>query len=456
MMTRENETPLASLQGSEAWHEFHPTALMIERQPTSPFGRMVFWVLLVLILILLAVLYFGKVDVTVAGRGQIISSSNVQVIQPLEAGVLERIHVKVGDRVKAGDVLFELAPDLLAATVEANEEKGASFSLEAQRLNALLTGRDFSPNCGQVACPPDLAEQETQLFYSTKQAFESRINSFRSQMEGIRQRQKTLQLQQRNAQQQLQLVNAELQRLAPVADLVARNEITNLQQQQTRYQGDISRLTSETAEAAYELQKITQQEQEYRNQFRNELSGQLVNAKREIITVEATEAQSDFQKDKQQLKAPRDGVVTELKVNTEGAVIGPSQILAKLVDDSQPMQAKVLVSNRDIGLLKSGQDVKIKVDAFDYQKYGMLYGKLAYIGNNQLSSEQTNTPEDEQPLPFTAIVNLNKQTMKINGKERQLDAGMSVSGEIMVGRRRLYEFFLFPLLKAGREAFTLR
>jgi hemolysin D len=179
-------------------------------------------------------------------------------------------------------------------------------------------------------------------------------------------------------------------------------------------------------------------------------------AKREIITVEAVDAQSEFQKERQQLRAPRNGTITELNVNTEGSVIGPSQILAKLVDNSEGLQAKLLISNRDIGQLKQGQPVKIKVDAFDYQKYGMMYGKLAYLGTNQLSSEQTSKPEDEQALPFNAIVDFDKETIKVNGVERPLDPGMSVSGEVMIGRRRLYEFFLYPLLKASREAFTLR
>jgi hemolysin D len=440
----------------EAWHEFHPTALMIERQPTSPFGRMIFWVLLLLLVVLVCVLYFGETDVTVPGRGQVISSSAVQVIQPLEGGILERIHVKVGDHVEKGDVLFELAPELLEASTEANTAKGASFSLEAQRLQALISGTGFSPSCGSAACPPDLVANEMQQYNNAKQAFQSRLNGLASQLDGLRQRQQTLALQQQNANQQLSLVNTELARLKPVEDLIAKNEITNLEQQKNKYQGDITRLSSESLEISHQLQTVSQQEQEYRNQFKNELSNQLMTAKREIITVEAVDAQSEFQKERQQLRAPRNGTITELNVDTEGSVIGPSQILAKLVDNSEGLQAKLLISNRDIGQLKQGQPVKIKVDAFDYQKYGMMYGKLAYLGTNQLSSEQTNKPEDEQALPFNAIVDFDKETIKVDGVERPLDPGMSVSGEVMIGRRKLYEFFLYPLLKASREAFTLR
>jgi hemolysin D len=447
---------LANATEREAWHEFHPTALMIERQPTSPFGRMIFWVLLVLLLVLLGVLYFGEVDITVPGRGQVISSSAVQVIQPLEGGVLERIHVNVGDHVKKGDILFELAPELLEASVEANTAKGASFSLEAQRLQALIAGTGFSPSCGNVSCPADLVANEVQQYNNAKQAFQSRLNGLASQLQGLRQRQQTLSGQEQNANEQLSLVNKELARLKPVEDLIAKNEITNLVQQQNKYQGDVSRLASERAEITHQIQTVVEQEQEYRNQFKNELSNQLVNARREIITVEAVDAQGAFQKERQQLRAPRDGTITELNVNTEGSIIGPSQIVAKLVDSSKGLQAKLLVTNRDIGLLKAGQPVKIKVDAFDYQKYGMMYGKLAYLGTNQLSNEETTKPEDEQPLPFTAIVNFDKDTIKIDGVERPLDPGMSISGEVMIGRRKLYEFFLFPLLKASREAFTLR
>jgi|GEM_PF-3811183 len=439
---------------NQKWHEFHPTSLVIERQPTSPAGRIVFWSMLALMMVLLAVLYFGKVDVTVSAVGQVLPESHVQVIQPLEAGVLKAINVKIGQLVKKGDILFEVEPDLNDSILLSTSGQQASYELEVRRLEALLGGYGFDAACvGE--CPADVIAQQRVLYNNTISAHQSRLSSYDAQTNSLKQRQQTVKLRNDQAKQKLSLVNAELARLRPVADLIASDQINTLEQQQVEQQGLVNQTNSEFSEISYQSQQAVQQKDEYANGYRNQMSQQLVEARRQLMGIAANQEQTTYRKEKQFLRAPEDGVVSQLNVHTIGEVISPSQTLAQVVDKDNAMQLKLLIANRDIGLLKPEQDVKIKVDAYDYQKYGMLMGKLAYVTNNIRTEERADAAENNKSEPFTAFISLKEDYYTIDGIQRKLSPGMSVRGEIMVGKRRLYEFFLYPLLKAGREAFTL-
>jgi hemolysin D len=438
----------------QQWHEFHPTSLVIERQPTSPLGRIVFWTMLVLMIILVGIMYFGQVDVTVSASGQVLPASNVQVIQPLETGVLKAINVKEGQAVKQGDILFEVEPDLTDSILHSTSGQQASYELEVCRLEALLGGYNFSAACSGE-CPPEVISQQRVLYSNTLTAHQSRLSSYDAQANSLQQRQQTVKLRNDQAKQKLSLINAELGRLRPVADLIASNQINSLEQQQVEQQGLVDQTGSEYSEISYQLQQALLQKTEYANGYRNQLSQQLIEARRQLMGIEANQQQTEYRKEKQFLRAPADGVVSQLKVNTVGQVITPSEILAQMVDKDNDMQLKLLIPNRDIGLLKIDQDVKIKVDAYDYQKYGMMKGKLRHVNNNIRTQERADAAENNKAEPFTAYVTLEKETIVVDGVERKLSPGMSVRGEVMVGKRRLHEFFLYPLLKAGREAFSL-
>ena len=152
-----------------------------------------------------------------------------------------------------------------------------------------------------------------------------------------------------------------------------------------------------------------------------------------------------------------------MNVNTEGAVVTPSEIMVQIVDANQPLEVKVSLKNKDIGLLKLGQACRIKVDAYDFQKYGLLTGTLRHLSQNNVTpprgaGENPNLTQADAPksAPFTAYISIDKPELKVGERMVRLKPGMAVQAEIKVGKRRLYEFFLFPLLKAGKESFSVR
>jgi HlyD family secretion protein len=158
-----------------------------------------------------------------------------------------------------------------------------------------------------------------------------------------------------------------------------------------------------------------------------------------------------------ELKAPQAGIVKELATHTAGAVLQPGTVLMTLVPSDEQLQAEVWVDNADIGFVREGQDVKLKLTTYPFQKYGMVDGTVRQVSAD--ASEQgagSGTARGEPPssgqAKFRAIVALAAQGLE-NGAHRQtLAPGMQVQAEIKLGRRTVLEYLLSPVQRAWHEA----
>ncbi|NQY51958.1 MAG: HlyD family efflux transporter periplasmic adaptor subunit [Campylobacteraceae bacterium] len=136
-------------------------------------------------------------------------------------------------------------------------------------------------------------------------------------------------------------------------------------------------------------------------------------------------------------------------INTIGGVVTPAEKLISIVPKNSPLIVKVNVLNRDIGFIKKDMDCKIKIDTFSFQKYGFLEGKIINVGKFSLTDEQLGDIYEVKIEP-------NGKTLKVEGKERYLEAGMSVTAEIKVGKRRVIEFFIYPIIQYMDEGLSVR
>lgn len=127
------------------YHDFKPILAEIEERPTNPLGTYFLWTIISLMIIVLLTLFLVKIDVVVSARGKIIPIGDVKVIQPLETGVITRIHIKEGDYVKKGDMLLEIDPSVDTADLEGKERNLSYSRLSMERINAVLNEKDFSP-----------------------------------------------------------------------------------------------------------------------------------------------------------------------------------------------------------------------------------------------------------------------------------------------------------------------
>jgi len=202
--------------------------------------------------------------------------------------------------------------------------------------------------------------------------------------------------------------------------------------------------------------KIGQITADYRRSLqteRVETAAQLEKARQEL-------AKHEHRQGLLELRAPQPGVVKDLATHTAGTVAAPGTILMTLVPENDAMLAEVWVSNQDVGFVRPGQEVKLKLAAFQFQKYGMIEGKVRQVSADATEAPSANTRSDALsgrdrpmgPLAYRALVDLKSQTLAVDKENYRVSPGMQVAGEIHLGTRSILEYLLSPVQKAWHEA----
>ena len=150
-----------------------------------------------------------------------------------------------------------------------------------------------------------------------------------------------------------------------------------------------------------------------------------------------------------QLVAPITGQVQQLAVHTEGGVVTPAQVLMAIVPESTDLEVEAMILNKDIGFVEEGQAAQVKIDTFNFTKYGLIDAVIITISDVAIQDENLG-------LVYSTRIKLNKNSLLVEGREVTLSPGMSVTAEVKTGQRRLVEFFLSPLLRYKQESLSER
>jgi HlyD family secretion protein len=202
--------------------------------------------------------------------------------------------------------------------------------------------------------------------------------------------------------------------------------------------------------------RIAQISADYRRQLQTErvdVAAQLEKAAQELV--KQTHRQRLLE-----LRAPQGGVVKDLATHTAGTVAAPGTILMTLVPEADRLVAEIWVSNEDVGFVRAGQPVRLKLAAFPFQKYGLLEGRVLQVNPDATEAPSANTRSDALagrdrpmgPLAFRALVELGEQELVADGRRHAVHSGMQVAGEIHLGTRSVLDYLLSPVRKAFHEA----
>lgn len=151
----------------------------------------------------------------------------------------------------------------------------------------------------------------------------------------------------------------------------------------------------------------------------------------------------------QTIKSPIEGYINKLAIHTIGGVVTPAQALMTVVPKDAKLKIKAKVLNQDVGFVEEGMDVSIKVDTFNFQKYGIIKGKVLVVGANSILDEKLGQVYEIYIEPENLI-------LMVEGKEQSIKTGMDVTCEINIGKRKIIEFFIYPLIKYLDESIKVR
>lgn len=433
-------------------HEFLPAALEIQETPPSPLGRMITWIILLFFILAFAWAMIGEIDIITSAPGQIITSGHTKVIQPLEIGIVKTIHVKEGQSVNSGDILIELKPDQAKANNAQIQQQINTVKQDIIRLKALLNwSREVIVASINKILPSNISTIQQQLLLSQWQAYQASIASLRHQKNKLQSERKSIQQQINKYKSILPIISS---RAAKFKTLTKKNYVSDdqylqIEQQRLETQYDYAFSQQQYHELSASIQEVNSQSKQANKQFEHQTLTDLqeVLKQQKILVQEKIKSSSSLST--QILKSPISGVVQQLAIHTEGGVVTPAQQLMVIVPKQATLEVEATVSNKDIGFVKEGQVVEVKIDAFPFTKYGIIDATLANLSNDAIQKEDIG-------LIYKALVKLKKSSLLVEGKTVNLTPGMTVMVEIKTGKRRLIEYFLAPLLRYKQESIRER
>ena len=420
-------------------YEFKPLLSEIEETPVSPLGRFTFWTVTSLIIITISWLIIGKIDIVVTARGIVIPDGEAKIIQPLETGVIKEILVKEGDFVKKDELLVLIDTMTTDAQLKTIKENLKTSKQEAKRLEAQGVGINFNSD----------NEIQKKLYDESLKALNSLIGVKNQEIKQIERQIDSNLAQKRDYENQLQSAIDREKRLSNVKDIIAYNDLreakdrtVGLRESVIRTEAEISRLQAQKRQVQNEIVQL-------KADFKAQKLENLAETNKRINELESNKEQIEFSNINQKITAPVDGYIDKLMIHTVGGVVTPAQELIALTPSDMPISIKAQVLNKDIGFIKEGMPVSIKIDTYDFQKYGLLHGEVKSISQNSI--------EDEDLGPVYEIyITPDENSMLIDGKKQKISAGMTLNAEIKIGKRRIIEFFIYPLIKYMDEGVNVR
>ncbi|HEV7258714.1 MAG TPA: HlyD family type I secretion periplasmic adaptor subunit [Bosea sp. (in: a-proteobacteria)] len=453
---------------------FLPAALEIVETPPSPLGRTIGLSIIGIFAAALVWSCIGTVDIVAIAPGKIIPSGRTKMIQPFDTGVVRAIQVRDGQSVKAGDVLIDLDTTAVDAELGHLRNDLMAARLDIARLQAAIS--DKANPIAAFAPPHDAPGELVKIYRGLLVSQSSEQKAKLAAIDG--------QLAQKGAERdtiqasvdKLKSTIVPLQQRVEIREHLFQKELgskviylTELQDLVGQRQDILvqEKRGSETHAALAALQETRLKAEA---EYERTLFDDLTKAQQKEAGLRRDVVKAEQRRSLQRLTAPVDGNVQQLAVHTIGGVVTPAQTLMLIVPADSKLEIEAMVSNRDIGFVSAGQEAAIKIDTFNFTRYGLLHGKILSVSQDAIArdkafggaGEKTSGAGNDsseprgQELLYSARIALDRTQLAIEDKQVNLAPGMAVTAEIKTGRRRIISYLLSPLARYRHDSLRER
>lgn len=424
--------------------EFLPAALSVQDTPVSP---MMHWgmrgIAIFFVLALAASIVF-KIDVVVSAQGVLIPSGHVKTIQALESGVVRRIAVSEGQKIKAGDILVELfSPGVSTDSARFLAERDAAL-LELTRLQSLL----------DLLSDKSVPEKNHDLDAESGELLNIRYREFLDKKARADAEVAKREAELSSATESLNKVRESIPRLSiKAADYkeleadgyVSRHSALDQAQLLADARADAVILRSRVSEVRASLNEAKQARLSLISEIRRTALEQQRDNRLRLATAEQELAKYQHRDELMLIRSPIDGEVSNLMTYTVGGVVAAAQTLMSIVPEGSSIEVEAVVDNKDIGHVTKGQPAQVKVESFPFTRYGLLSGEVLGITASALNDEK-------KGLIYKARIALPDDITRRQMFPYPLVSGMNATVEMHIGKRRVIEYFLSPLMVSVAEA----
>jgi hemolysin D len=433
---------------------FLPAHLELIETPLSPTPRWTARLIMALFALGLAWACTGQLDIVAVAPGKVVGGDRTKVIQPMETSVVRRILVEDGQAVHRGDLLFELDAVGVGSDAAKATDAVTAARLTQVRTRALVAAveSDIAP----VLSPqPTLSSErlsEGQALASSE--FAAFVGKRRSLDASVQQKEAELSTVDASIGPAVEYARIAKDRVEDYRKLldkkyVSRQDYLIREQERISAEREVDSARHRRTELIAAIAAVRQD----RNATVADARRQWLDQEREASEL-IQQAEPDVERASQrsalmQLRAPVDGVVQQLAIHTVGGVVTPAQPLLAIVPSDQSVEVEATVFSQDIGFIRTGQAVTVKLDTFPYTRYGYVAGTVTSVSHDAVQDEK-------RGLLFPIRIALRAGGMDIDGTRVALTPGMSLSAEVRTGRRRVIDYLLSPLQKTSSEAFRER
>jgi adhesin transport system membrane fusion protein len=394
---------------------------------------------------------YAHIDEVAVGTGKIIPSSQVQMIQNLEGGILTELLVKDGETVEQGQILLRVDATGFESELRQNRAKALALEGQIARLVAESEGTPLAFPPRVVSERPDIVERETALYRSRLSELEAALQGLEQQVEQRRQEINNLRSRDQSMSKNLGLVQQELSMSQELAAKGYRSklEVLKLEQKFTDIDGQVKSTRIAIPQAQAALSEAERKLEERRLSHKSQALGDLAHQKGELTALyEGLRAQED-RVTRRDVRSPVHGVVKQLKVHTIGGVIQPGADLVEIVPVDDQLLVEARVSPSDIAFIRPGQKATVKLTAYDYSIYGGLPAELEHISADSLTTDRGE--------PYYLIRVRTKQNyLGTDDKKMAVMPGMVAAVDIVTGDKTVFQYIMKPLLKTTQRALRER
>jgi membrane fusion protein, adhesin transport system len=443
-------TPKGSAGIPRARARFLAQAIQLEESGTSSIIKTsIFFTVFMLV----AAIYWAWVtevsEVTVS-RGEVVPAGLIHDIQHLEGGIVNKIHVRDGDRVELGDTLLQFAPPASQSEFAQTQVRLGSLTLEGERLQAIIEQR--KPAFGESGEKyPVLAQKQMTIYQAQLGSHKSALDVADAQ---IRQRQTEL-LRQENRAKSIVKEIALLKEQVEIREelfkdkMVSRTELLSTQTRVAEAESERSTIQDDVIVARSALEEARTRRLEIDAEFRKKIEVEAGSVASKTAETEQAMIRLQDRVNRLDIKAPVAGIIQGLSITRINAVVEPGQVIMQIVPLDDEMMVETRIPPAEIGHIHKGLPADVKVDSFDSARFGSVAGTLRQI------SAYTYLDEKGQPY-YKAEIELQQDFLGRPDQQLKVIPGMTVQADIKTGSKTILDYMLRPISRGFGSAFHER
>jgi HlyD family secretion protein/adhesin transport system membrane fusion protein len=383
----------------------------------------------------------------VVAPGQVAPTGAIASVQHLEGGIVASVLVEDGESVEADQPILELQGAAALAELKALQARESALSIQQARLSAFVHGGALRGSLGEHGEASGFLAAQLSLLDAQRESKKQQRNVLERQLAAKRSDRTALEDQITLARKQASLAVQEREARRELFEkgLTTRAAYIEAQRADNRAQSDLAALDGQLQRTTEAVLEAEARLRELDARLASEAELEIGRVSAELLEVREAMAKLRDRAERLVVRAPTAGRVKDLKAAGAGSIVTPGMTVAEIVPQDQPLRVEAKISPRDVGDVRLGQPVEVKVESFAFSSYGAVPGRL-----EQLAA--STTADADGALYYRSVIRLDRDHVGADPSARRLKAGMTVQADIVTGERSVLQHLVAPVQNALASA----